>query len=222
VVYQRVAHITEWLTFPHPTAYKLQHAFFQLFIMEIQTQEARIILAIKAIRSSKKLSQRSTAKIYKVPQKTLSNRIAGRTYRPETKANSLKLTKREERVIIQYILDLDSRGFAPRLASIEEIANYILKSRGGRRVSKLWVYRFVKRQLDLKTRFNHVYDFQRALCEDPNILGAWFQLVQNIRAKYGVADSNFHNFDETRFIIGIICATIVVTRADRRGRGKAI
>jgi hypothetical protein len=28
VVYQRVAHITEWLTFPHHTTYKLQHAFF--------------------------------------------------------------------------------------------------------------------------------------------------------------------------------------------------
>jgi hypothetical protein len=67
VVYQRVAHITEWLTFPHPTTYKLQHAFFQPFIMEILTQEARIILAIKAIRLSKKLSQRSAGKIYKVP-----------------------------------------------------------------------------------------------------------------------------------------------------------
>ncbi len=37
VVYQRVAHITEWLTFPYYTTYKLQHAFFQLFIIEIQT-----------------------------------------------------------------------------------------------------------------------------------------------------------------------------------------
>ena len=39
--------------------------------MEIQTQEARIILAIEAIWTSKKLSRRSTAKIYKVPEATL-------------------------------------------------------------------------------------------------------------------------------------------------------
>jgi hypothetical protein len=32
--------------------------------MEIQTQEARIILAIEAIQSSKKLSRRSAAKLY--------------------------------------------------------------------------------------------------------------------------------------------------------------
>jgi hypothetical protein len=46
--------------------------------------------------------------------------------------------------------------------------------------------------------------------------------VENIRAKYGILDCDFYNFDETRFIIGIIYAIIVVTRADRRGRGKAV
>jgi hypothetical protein len=140
--------------------------------MEIQTQEARIFLAIEAIRTSKKLSQRSAAKIYKVPLSTLSDRIAGRTYRLETKANGLKLTELEEEVIVRNILDMDSRGFAPQLAGVEDMANFILKSQGGRRVGKLWAYRFVQQQPDLKTRFNRVYDFQRALCEDPELIGA--------------------------------------------------
>ena len=105
--------------------------------MEIQAKEARIILAIEAIRTSKKLSQRSVVKIYKVLLSTLSDRIAGRTYRPETKANSLKLTELEEEVILRNILDMDSRGFAPRLASVEDMANFILESRGGKRVGKL-------------------------------------------------------------------------------------
>ncbi len=85
--------------------------------------------------------------------------MAGRSYRPETIANSLKLTKLEEKVIVQNILDLDSRGFALRLASVEDIANFILESRRRRRVRKLWAHRFVQRQLALKTRFNRVYDF---------------------------------------------------------------
>ena len=99
--------------------------------MEIQTQEARILLAIEAIRSSKKISRRSAAKIYQVPYTTLSERIAGITSRNETRPNCLKLSKLEEEVIIRYILDLDSRGFAPRLAGVEDMANYILESRGG-------------------------------------------------------------------------------------------
>ena len=96
--------------------------------MEIQTKEAWIILAIKAIWTSKKLSQHFVAKIYKVLLLTLSNRMAGWTYCPKTKANGLKLTKLEEEVIIQYILDMDSRGFVPWLASVEDMANFILKS----------------------------------------------------------------------------------------------
>ena len=124
------------------------------------------------------------------------------------------MTELEEEVILQNILDMDSRGFAPRLAGVEDMANYILESRGGKRVGKLWAHRFVQRQSALKTRFNRVYDFQRALCEDPELIGGWFRLVQNMRAKYGIQDCDFYNFDETGFMIGVICPVIVVTRAN--------
>jgi hypothetical protein len=127
--------------------------------MEIQTQEARIVLAIEAIQTSKNLGIKTAAKLYKVPKSTLTDRINGRTPRAESRPTNTNLTPIEEEVIIQYILDLDTRGFAPRLTSVKDIANYILESRGGRRVGKLWAYRFVQRQPVLKTRFNRVYDF---------------------------------------------------------------
>ena len=42
------------------------------------SQEDRIILAIEAIRSSrKKLSQRRAAAMYRIPQQTLNNRMKG-------------------------------------------------------------------------------------------------------------------------------------------------
>jgi hypothetical protein len=37
-----------------------------------------------------------------------------------------------------------------------------------------------------------------------------------------VVDADIYNFDETGFVIGVICPGIVVTRADRRSRSKAI
>jgi hypothetical protein len=43
-----------------------------------------------------------------------------------------------------------------------------------------------------------------------------------MRAKYGILDCDFYNFDETGFMMGVICASIVVIRADRRGKGKAV
>ncbi|KFZ22953.1 hypothetical protein V502_02569 [Pseudogymnoascus sp. VKM F-4520 (FW-2644)] len=81
--------------------------------MEIQTQEARIILAIKAIQSPKKISRRSAAKIYNVPESTLRDRMTGRPSRPEYQPKGHKLTELEEEVIVQKILDMDTRGFAP-------------------------------------------------------------------------------------------------------------
>jgi hypothetical protein len=63
----------------------------------------------------------------------MNNRTPIYKYRPGTS----KLTELEEEIIIQNILDMDTRGFAPRLASVEDIANYILESQGGRHVRKL-------------------------------------------------------------------------------------
>jgi len=191
--------------------------------MQVQTQEARIILAIEAIRSStRKLSRRNAAKIYNVPYTTLTDRMNGATSRNDTQPNSLKLTQAEEETIVRHVFDRDSRGFSPRLADVEDMANYLLEARGEKRVGKNWAQRFVSRRPELKTRFNRVYDFQRALCEDPELIGAWFRLVENMQAKYGVVDSDFYNFDETGFMMGQICPGMIVTRADRRGKSKAV
>src|SRR5438045_1193190 len=190
--------------------------------METQTQEARSILAIEAIRSYKKMHRQKAAKLYRVPYSTLTNRINGAPPRSEYRSKNHNLNELEEEVLVRHILDIDERGFAPRLAGVEDMANYILESRGARRVGKLWAHRFVQRRPELKTRLNRVYDFQRALCEDPELISAWFQLVQNMRAKYGILDCDFYNFDETGFMMGVICAAMVVTHADLRGRGKAV
>jgi hypothetical protein len=47
--------------------------------MSVQTQEARIILAIEAIRTSKKLSRRKAIIIYEVPESILRLRMNGYT-----------------------------------------------------------------------------------------------------------------------------------------------
>ena len=165
--------------------------------MPVQSQEARIILAIEAIRTSKKLSRRKAAKIYKVPYATLSDRMNGAISLPERRPANTNLNKLEEQIIVNHILDRDSRGFSPRQADVEDMANWLRKTRRAKPVGKLWAHRFVQRRPELKTRFNRVYDFQRALCENPELIGAWFRLVGNMRAKYGVVDGDFYNFDET-------------------------
>jgi len=105
--------------------------------MQIQTNEARIILAIEAIRTSKKLSRRKAAKIYNIPETTLRDRMNGRTTLSERRPAVQKLTEMEEEIIVQYIFDRDSRGFSPRLTDVEDMANYLLNARRAKHVGKL-------------------------------------------------------------------------------------
>ncbi|KAK8092163.1 uncharacterized protein PG998_015176 [Apiospora kogelbergensis] len=102
------------------------------------------------------------------------------------------------------------------------MANLLTASRGGERVGKHWVRRFIDRNRDLKPRMNRRYDYQRALCEDPDVISGWFGLVANIKAKYGIVDEDMYNFDETGFMMGMIGSTLVVTRADRHGKAKSV
>ena len=65
---------------------------------------------------------------------TMRDRRAGRPARRDCQPNSKKLTKREEEVIISYILHLDQRGFAPTYEAIRDMADKLLAARGARQV----------------------------------------------------------------------------------------
>ena len=95
------------------------------------------------------------------------------------------------------------------------MAIFFLEKRDGGRVGGHWASRFIIQQEKLKIRLNHIYDFQRVTCEDPEFISAWFRLVNNIKAKYGIKDSDLSNFDKTGFIMGVIySSSLVIIRVD--------
>ena len=98
------------------------------------------------------------------------------------------LTPIEEHAIVQYIINLNPRGFSPRRADVEDMANLLAAKRGGQRVGKNWTDRFIKRRPELSTCFSRAYDYKTALQEDPDVWNAWFRLFANMRAKYGIQD----------------------------------
>jgi predicted HTH domain antitoxin len=183
-------------------------------------KEANILLAIQALQNEKKLSLRRAAKIYTVSLTTLWRRQQGILSQRDTIPKSRKLSDLEEQIIVQFILDLDSRGFPPRLRGVEEMANRLLANRDASPVGKRWASNFVKRHKELKTHFFRKYGYQRAKCEDPRIIRNWFRLVENTIAKYGIRSDDIYNFDETGFMMGMIASGMVVTGAERRGRPK--
>jgi hypothetical protein len=186
------------------------------------SNEADIQLAIHAIKSNQIQGSKPAARVFNIPETTLRYRRAGRRARRDCTPNSKKLTMVEEEAVVRYILDLDTRGFPPSLAAVRDMADTLLALRGTERVGKHWPSNFVKRTDCLKTSWNRPYDRQRALCEDPAVIQAWFTLVEETKAKYGIVDEDVYNFDEAGFMMGKITTQLVVTRSDRKGRAKTI
>ncbi|KAL9568850.1 hypothetical protein ACKAV7_006995 [Fusarium commune] len=184
--------------------------------------EARTLLALLALQNDPKLSIRRAATIYEIKEQRLRRRRNGIQSRVNWIPKSRKLSDLEEEVIVQFILDLDSRGFPPRLRGVEEMANRLLADRNASPVGKRWASNFIKRHPELKMRFFRKYDYQRAKCEDPIIIRNWFTLVANTIAKYGITLADIYNFDETGFMMGMIASGMVVTGAERRGNPKSI
>ncbi|KAI1676184.1 hypothetical protein KJE20_14240, partial [Pyrenophora tritici-repentis] len=180
-------------------------------------QEGRLSLAVQAYRTGQFKSIRRAAAAYNVHHQQISRRLQGITFRPTTQPNCQKLTKSEEQTIVRYILNLDSRGFAPRLCEVADMSEK-LRVRDGQPLGKNWPERFVSRTDELRTAFNRAKDRQRIQQEDPEIINAWFKLVRETIEKYGVHLDDIHNFDETGFQMGVIGSMKVVTGAERRTR----
>ena len=188
----------------------------------LSQQEGRIDLALQAYTLGYFRSIPRAVDAFNVRHQRLYNRLYGITLQPQIRLNCLKLTATEEQTIVQYILNLDSQGFAPQLYKVADIADKLLTTRGGIPVGKNWPRQFVSYTEELKMAFNQVKDHQRILQKDPKVINAWFKLVRDIKIKYGVYNNNIHNFNKTGFQMGIISSIKVVIGLKRRTRPNLI
>ena len=130
------------------------------------SREGRISLAIASYRNNLKQSIRALAKAYNVPQLTLHTRVHSTQPRLELRSVNRKLSSIEEQSLVQWILDLDRRGFPPHIIDVRRMADALLAARGQdpppQPVGKKWVSRFIQSQLELQTKWSRRLNSQRA------------------------------------------------------------
>ncbi len=91
--------------------------------MPINSKEAKINLVIDTLRTNSTISIRRVVKIYEMFRTTIIVRMNGRASIGKAYNNRYQLTLAKEKMFVRYILDLDSRRFAPRINDVEDIAN---------------------------------------------------------------------------------------------------
>jgi hypothetical protein len=188
--------------------------------------EGRLSLAIACFNNNPSQKKRTLASAYNATESTLRSRLKGTTPRLETAPVNRKLSSIEEQSLIQWILNLDQRGFPPQVIDVRRMADALLAGRGQTPppppVGQNWVSRFISRQPELQTKWNRKFHSQRAKGEDPVKINAWFKLVQDTRHAYGILDQDVYNFDETGFMNGVASKLKVVTSSDTIGRATVI
>jgi hypothetical protein len=189
-------------------------------------KEGRLVLSVRAIQAGQISSTQKAAHLYNVPRSTLRRRVTGTLPQAVTNARKRKLHPTEEQSLVDWILDLDRRGFPPQIIDVRRMANHLLAARGQepppQPVGKNWMSRFIEAQPELQTKWNRKFHSQRARSEDPVAIRAWFKLVQETRQAYGILDEDIYNFDETGFMMGIAATSKVVTSSQTVGRAATI
>jgi hypothetical protein len=158
VFHHRVAHTTACRRISLATSTYLQHNMSPPNNAHFAYHEGAVELALQVFQSGQFRSQKAAANAFNIRPRTLNRRVHGITARRDCIPNSRKLTATEEQTIMQYILELDSRGFAPRLCEVADMADKLPGVRGGEPVGKHWAERFVPRSEKLKMAFNRAKD----------------------------------------------------------------
>lgn len=76
-------------------------------------KEGRLSLSIQAIQNKQVRSRRQAARLYSIPKTTLRDRTRGARPQAITNAQKRKLSPTKEQSLIEWILDLNQRGFPP-------------------------------------------------------------------------------------------------------------
>jgi hypothetical protein len=122
---------------------------------------------------------------YDIPRSTLQTRLHGTEPLSETTSVNRKLHPVEEQSLVQWILELDRRGFPPQAIDVRRMADALLADRGQnlplQSIGQKWVSCFVRSQSELQTKWNGKFHSQRARCEDLVVITAWFKLVEETR-----------------------------------------
>jgi hypothetical protein len=139
--------------------------------------EGRVLLAIQAFHRGQFKSLRSAALSYDAPYRTVLYRYKGRKACQDCLPNSQKLTPTEESALEQWILSMDERGIPLRINMVRDMAQLLLAERtaaGSNTIGANWVSKFVNRHDTLKSKYGRKYDYNRAQCEDPEMIKTWF------------------------------------------------
>lgn len=134
-----------------------------------------------------------------VSYQTLRRRLAGVKSRSEGQEIRMKLTRAQETILVEWIKSLGHRSVPWTPQIIREKASLI----AGVYIGIGWVYRFLPRHPDLKSRITVGLESCRAQALNRTTTSEFFEMLQNTITQYDIKPENLYNMDEKGVQMGL-------------------
>jgi hypothetical protein len=186
-----------------------QHQHHQFITMPPKfdpAQEKRISDALNELNSNPSIKIAGLARKYRVPPSTLRHRRNGRPPASTKGGHNKALNHNQNEALKGYIEFLIYISQPPTQRAIRIAANKILIASGSsHQVGRDWVTRWLLRHKDFyKTIRPKTLQAERKATHQKSDILQHFLDFRTAIVKYGIAQDDVYNFDETGFRIGML------------------
>lgn len=166
--------------------------------------DIRLEQAASAFRAGQFPSIRKCAAAFGVNYSTLSRHLRGQQSRRAARAQQQLLSPEQEEHLVQWILRSEAGGNAINHAQFREAVLLVCQvANGPSKVGKDWIYRFLRRHPEVKTKIGQKLDHQRAQASTIDTIQAFFTQLQTLVSQYDIKPQNIWNMDETGIALGV-------------------
>ncbi|KAF5133824.1 hypothetical protein E5D57_004451 [Metarhizium anisopliae] len=182
--------------------------------------DLRVEEAVRYLGNNPTAGQRSVAKKFNVPRDRVRRRLSGVPPKQGCHASNAWLTEPEEVALCRYVDRLDMMNLSIRKEFVKDAANLILRERTEETpqptVGPKWVDRFIKRH-NYSVLSQKIRDSSRQNAESVEKVTNYFEQLHDCICEHGIVDSDIWNMDETRFWIGALKESTILSAFQKTG-----
>jgi len=153
--------------------------------------------AVRLLDNGKFRSVRQTAAATGVPRTTLRDRLNGKPPRSQTDLKHSRLSIYQEKVLVQYIRDLQLQYAPVNSFVIASIATLLARqNEPSATLDKNWVSRFITRHSELRRGRCRSFEKSRIEAAIPSQIVGWYGHLEEIILRFNIAPKDIWNMDE--------------------------
>ena len=173
--------------------------------------------ALRELAAGKWPSLRAAAAAYNLDPSTLSRRRKGQRNRVESHEEQQTLSREQERLLVQWLLEAEQAGHAFNHAQLRDMASIIHKASGGDgHIGKSWASNFPRRNPGVHTKKGVSIANQRVHTLYSTVFDNWFSQLNALIMKKAITPTHTWNMDETGNALGPCANQTIVGTTDTK------